>query len=114
MVSNDVENRRIASEEMSIISTSVRNYIETFQECTALIDKLSSHSTDDKGDKTFGKQLFIPHCTPSQINAGIKGGKFLQGIFYLSRTNYKEGTVNCEAYEEPILIQGTVCIKYII
>ena len=106
LISNDAENRRIASDEMSIITTSLRSYIENLKDSAALIDKLSSHSTEDNIDKSFGKELFSPHCTPAQINEGIKSGKFKQGIFYLSRTNFKEGTVNCESQEKPILIQG--------
>ena len=27
-------------------------------------------------------------------------------MFYLSRTNYLEGTVNCEGLDSPVLIQG--------
>ena len=107
MVSNDVENRRIATEEMMLTSVSVRNYIETFNNYSALIDKLSSHSSDDKPEKIFGKELYGPHRTPAEINAGIKAGNILQGVYYMSRTNFKEATVNCEAYDQPILIKGT-------
>jgi hypothetical protein len=39
-----------------------------------------------------------------QINSGVKSGKVLQGVFYLSRTNFLEGTVNVEG-REPILVQ---------
>ena len=106
LVSNDVENRRIATDEMSLNSLSVRNYIETFRDSAGLIDKLSSHSSDDKAEKVFGKELYSPHRTPVEINAGIKAGKLLQGVFYLSRTNFKEASVSCEAYEQPILIKG--------
>ena len=108
LLSNDAENRRIAIDEMSLNCMTVRNYIKTFRESAELIDKLSSHSTEEKSDKTFGKELFDPHLTPSEINAGIKAGKLFQGVFYLSRTNFKEGTVNCEAYNQPILIKGNV------
>ena len=106
LVSNDVENRRIATDEMSLISLSVRKYIETFKDSAVLIDKLSSHSSDDKAEKVFGKELYCPHRTPVEINAGIKAGKLLQGIYHLSRTNYKEASVSCEAYADPILIKG--------
>ena len=106
MVSNDVENRRIATDEMSLTSLSVRKYIETFKDSAGLIDKLSSHSSDDKPERVFGKELYGPHRTPVEINAGIKAGKLLQGVFYLSRINFKEASVSCESYEQPILIKG--------
>ena len=106
LLSNDAENRRIAKEEMSLTCETVRNYIETFKESSELVDKLSSHSTDDTTEKTFGKELYSLHRTPVEINSGIKAGKLLQGVFFLSRTNFKEGTVNCEANDQPILIQG--------
>ena len=106
MVSNDVENRRLATDEMSLTSLSVRNYIENFKDSAGLIDKLSSHSSDDKPERVFGKELYGPHRTPVEINAGIKAGKLLQGVFYLSRINFKEGSVSCESYEQPILIKG--------
>ena len=112
LLSNDAENRRIAIDEMSLNCMTLRNYIKTFRESAELIDKLSSHSTEEKSDKTFGKELFAPHRTPSEINAGIKAGKLFQGVFYLSRTNFKEGTVNCEAYDQPLLIKGNVYQSY--
>ena len=105
LLSNDAENRRLST-EMSLTCLSARNYIENLKESTQLIDKLSSHSTDDKGDNKFGKELYTPHFTAEKINAGIKTGKILQGVFNLSRTNFKEGSVNCEASDQPILIKG--------
>ena len=93
-----------------LTSVSVRNYIETFNDNSTLIDKLSSHSSDDKPEKIFGKELYGPHRTPAEINAGIKAGNILQGVYYMSRTNFKEATVNCEAYDQPILIKGRFII----
>ena len=105
LLSNDAENRRLSA-EMSLTCMSARTYVENLNESTQLIDKLSSHSTEDKGENKFGKELYAPHRTAEQINAGIKTGKILQGVFYLSRTNFKEGSVNCEAHDQPILIKG--------
>jgi hypothetical protein len=34
----------------------------------------------------------------------VKSGKIFQGVFYLSRTNFLEGTVNVEG-RDPILVQ---------
>jgi hypothetical protein len=34
----------------------------------------------------------------------VKAGKIFQGVFYLSRTNFLEGTVNVEG-RDPILVQ---------
>ena len=76
------------------------------KEPALLIDKLSSNSIDDKSENKFGKELYAPHRPAEQINSGIKTGKVLQGVFYLSRTNFKEGTVSCEAYDQPVLIKG--------
>ena len=55
------------------------------------------------GDKRF---LFPEHLSPHAINVGVKTKSILQGVFYLSRTNYLEGTVNCEGMESPVLVQG--------
>ena len=55
------------------------------------------------GDKRF---LFPEHLSPHAINVGVKTKSILQGVFYLSRTNYLEGTVNCEGLDSPVLVQG--------
>ena len=105
LLSNDAENRKL-SIEMSLICLSARNYIENLKESAQLIEKLSSHSAEEKANNKFGKELYTPHFTAEKINSDIKTGKILQGVFYLSRTNFKEGSVNCEAYDQPILIKG--------
>ena len=105
LLSNDADNRRLSA-EMSLKCMSARNYIENLKEPALLIDKLSSNSVDEKSENKFGKELYAPHRPAEQINSGIKTGKVLQGVFYLSRTNFKEGTVSCEAYDQPVLIKG--------
>jgi hypothetical protein len=67
------------------------------------VDKLSKKgSNEDFGAKT----LFTSHLTQAEVNRGVKAGKFLQGTFYQSRTNFQEGSFNCESLDKPVLIQG--------
>ena len=69
------------------------------------VDKLSKKDSNE--NKDFGaKTLFPSHLTQAEVNRGVKSGKLLQGTFYQSRTNFQEGSFNCENLDKPVLIQG--------
>merc|ERR1719228_1068582 len=69
-----------------------------------LLDKVNRGDKDSSKNKN--KNILFPeHLSQSQITAGIKSGKLKQGVFYLSRTNFLEGTVNIEG-REPVLLHG--------
>jgi len=109
LVTDDVANRKAAQDNMGLHAVSLKNYVEKFKvESASLVDRLSSkEKRDAKADHDNAKaDLFPTHRTPQEINAGIKSGKLMQGTFFLSHTNYKEGNVNTDAYDKPILIQG--------
>ena len=80
------------------VTFSILNYFVTFQ-----IDKLSKKSSETEFE---GKTLYATHLSQSDVNRGVKAGKMFQGTFYRSRTNFQEGTVNCDSLEKPVLIQG--------
>jgi hypothetical protein len=108
LITDDAENRRLAQEQSGLTTFTIKDYVEGMTECSMMADKLSK-----KGDSKLElnkKFLFPEHLAPAEINARIKSGKLVQGVFYLSRTNFQEGSVNSEALDEPILIQGTICI----
>ena len=104
LITDDADNRRKA-QEVDLQTISVQKYVEAMNDSPMMIDKLNRTGSGSNGeiDKKF---LFPEHLSPAQINSGIKTGNLHQGVFYLSRTNFQEGTVNCEAFEKPVLVQG--------
>merc|ERR1712223_348562 len=104
LITDDADNRRKA-QEANLKTVSVQGYVEAMNDSPMMIDKLNRTGSGSNAeiDKKF---LFPEHLSPAQINSGIKTGNLHQGIFYLSRTNFQEGTVNCEGFEKPVLIQG--------
>lgn len=106
MISDDAASRAEAKES-GVDSFSVADYVRAMTESPLLLDKLSLQ-TEDGGGGDAGKKkfLFPEHLSPQQINLGIKAKTVFQGVFYLCRTNYLEATVNCEAFDEPVLLQG--------
>ena len=125
LITNDVANRKLA-QEIGLQAVSLKSYVEKFTNKSAgnpcssstkgpsltssifsasLMDRLSSTSVTNENIESK-KELFPLHLTNAEINAGIKGGKLMQGTFFLSNTNYKEGNVSCDGYDKPVLIQG--------
>ncbi len=102
LISDDADNRRQAIES-NLKACSIKEYVEGMIDSPFMIDKLNRAQSSEVSGKKF---LFPEHLSPNQINAGIKSGSLKQGVFYLSRTNFQEGTVNCEGMEQSILIQG--------
>ena len=48
------------------------------------------------------KQLFPEHLPLSEIQRGLKSGRFVQGTFQASRENYLEANVNVQDKEEQV------------
>ena len=87
---------------------SIGEYVRAMTKNPMLADKLKGSEDKfskekDGGDKRF---LFPEHLSPHAINVGVKSKAILQGVFYLSRTNYLEATVNCEGVDGTVLVQG--------
>jgi len=102
LLSDDKKNRAHAVEEgLSVFS--VEDYVASIKEFPSLLDKLKKK---EKGSEGFGKKFLFPeHLSPMQINSGLKSKTLCQGVFYVSRTSFLEGTVNVEG-KDPILVQG--------
>ena len=102
MLSDDRRNRELAREE-GLESFTIEEYVANMQDFPNLVDKINKK---ENGTGGFGKKFLFPeHLAPVQLNSGLKSGRLSQGIFYLSRTNFLEGTVSCQG-REPILVQG--------
>ena len=103
LITDDRDNRMKASKLVQ--TCSIKEYVDGMKDSTSMLDKLNAAGSD--GNPDINKKFLFPeHLSPSQINTGIKAKKLFQGVFYLSRTNFQEGTVNCESFDQPILIQG--------
>jgi exosome complex exonuclease DIS3/RRP44 len=102
ILSDDKMNRQLAADE-DLESYSIQEYVASMKDFPNLVDKINQK---DAGSTGFGKRFLFPeHLAPVQINSGLKSGKFLQGVFYLSRTNFLEGSISCEG-REAVLLQG--------
>lgn len=102
---------------MGLLTCSIKEYIESLEDCPTMLDKLNLIGSD--GNPDINKKFLFPeHLSPMQINSGIRSKTLFQGVFYLSRTNFQEGTVNSEAFDKPVLIQGLEqlnrCVKNVI
>lgn len=103
MISDDNRNRELAIEE-GLKSFKLIDYVKEMKDYPELLDKVNRGDKDSSKNKN--KNILFPeHLSQSQITAGIKSGKLKQGVFYLSRTNFLEGTVNIEG-REPVLLHG--------
>ena len=102
LITDDQENALKAAKE-GIVSFTIKKYLE---EHPAMLDKLNLSGSSASSGLLNKKFLYPEHLSPAQINGGIKTGKVYQGVFYLNRTNFQEGSVNVESLDEPILVQG--------
>ena len=103
MVTDDVKNRELGNEE-GVKSFSLEAYVKGMKNFPDLIDKINRK--EDSVSQNKNKNILFPeHLSQAQISAGIKAGKYKQGVFYLSRNNFLEGSVNIEG-REPVLLHG--------
>ncbi len=101
LLTDDADCMRKATEEGLAVST-VGDYVRSLKDAPLLEDKLRASGEKEAG----GKFLFPGHLSAAEINAGIRTKTLRQGVFHLSRTNFLEGSVNCEGLDRPVLIQG--------
>lgn len=103
LITDDRDNALKASKE-GLVSFTMKEYLK---EHPAMFDKLNLLGEGGSSGGQLNKKFLYPeHWSPAQINGGIKTGKLHQGVFYLNRTNFQEGSVNVEGLDEPILVQG--------
>ena len=102
LITDDQENAVKAKTE-GLTCFTIKKYLEGHP---ALLDKLNLQGSNSSSNLVDKKFLYPEHLSPSQINVGIKSGSLHQGVFYLNRTNFQEGTVNVESLDQPILVQG--------
>ena len=117
LLSDDVNNIRLAKEQ-GITAFSCREYVESLSK-PELADRIAAKeekkSTDEIDEKQVtdstrkNKHIIFPeHLKLSDIQSGIKSGKFFQGAFQASRENYLEANVflyDNEKYPQ-IFLQG--------
>ncbi len=102
LLTDDAECGEKAKVDGIAVST-VAKYVESLTGGGPLLaDKLRA-SGDCQVDK---KLLFPAHLSPAEINAGVKSGTLKQGVFHLSRTNFLEGEILCQAMDKSVLLQG--------
>ncbi|ELU08883.1 hypothetical protein CAPTEDRAFT_225692 [Capitella teleta] len=102
LLTNDRENREKAKAE-GLVAFTVHEYVQGLTDSTNLVDKLSTQS---QVKTTQQSQLFPEHLPLSEIQKGIRSGKFLQGTFQASRENYLEANVNVQDQEQAVFLQG--------
>ncbi|XP_012678882.2 exosome complex exonuclease RRP44 [Clupea harengus] len=107
MLTNDRLNKEKA-EQTGLLVYRCDEYIKSLIANPELVDRLALTS-DEKNEITSSKILFPEHLPLSQIQSGIKSGKYIQGTFRANRDNFLEGTVfvHGEGDESTeILLQG--------
>lgn len=108
LLTNDCENKARA-QEMGLEAYTVLEYVKSLTDHPSLLDRLASTTdgSDSTGAKSSKRILVYPEHLPlSEIQSGLRSGKFLQGTFQGSRENYFEGFVNTNSLERWVVIQG--------
>ena len=114
LLSDDRENREKSVSEHGILSLSTREYIHGLGEAHySLLDYLSKISDMEVDTAPKTKLVYPEHLKPSQLRAGIRDSKLVQGVYEANRNNYQEGFVNCMLgdQQEDILISGILNIN---
>ena len=76
----------------------MHNYVENLHDAKGLQDKLAASASIETNDK----QVFPEHLPLSEIQRGLKSGKYLQGTFMASRENFLEGFVSVQDREDQV------------
>ncbi|CAF0768663.1 unnamed protein product [Rotaria sordida] len=109
LLTDDIANRDLARQE-GLIAFSLKEYISTFNR-PELLDRLVLKEESFDLEKDLGKRkeiIFPEHVSVSEVQRGIKSGKYLQGTFQASRENYLEANVfvqDSEKYNQ-LFVQG--------
>ena len=104
LLTNDRANKDKALAD-GIETLTLKEYITSLNGCDALIDKLAKCEEDyetggdvvhDATENRPGRRRFQeyrPHLPMAEIQEGVKSGRFLQGTFFVSAYNCREGNV---------------------
>ncbi|TRY61520.1 hypothetical protein TCAL_13903 [Tigriopus californicus] len=103
LLTQDADNRQKAQAQ-GLIALSVETYVRGLVDQPELADKLAVRA--EQAHDLTRPALFPEHWAPAAINRGVKNGQLLVGVFYLSRTNYTQASINVEGRDQPVLIQG--------
>ncbi|XP_018332640.1 exosome complex exonuclease RRP44 [Agrilus planipennis] len=101
-ITDDARNRALAEEE-NITTCSIEQYVRSIKENNLLEDKLAKRDYHVESDT---QDLFPAHLTVTQVQEGIKEGRLHQGTYRASTSNFLEGFVSVDGYEDAILVQG--------
>nr|XP_032801142.1 exosome complex exonuclease RRP44-like [Petromyzon marinus] len=71
-------------------SSTVEEYVRSLLDNPELIDRLALASEQDVVES---RVIFPKHLPLSQLQQGVRSGRFVQGTFLASRENYLEGTL---------------------
>ncbi|XP_075927494.1 exosome complex exonuclease RRP44-like [Petromyzon marinus] len=91
---------------MHAVSARVEEYVRSLLDNPELIDRLALASEQDVVES---RVIFPEHLPLSQLQQGVRSGRFVQGTFLASRENYLEGTLRVRGdgdSDKEVLIQG--------
>ena len=110
-LTDDRENRKKAL-ALGLTSYTINRYVESLTDHPSLLDRVASSGSGPSNDPQRNvKTIFPEHLPLSVIQAGLKSGKYLQGVFQASRENYLEGFVNVHSMERWVLLQGLTSLN---
>nr|CAB3238058.1 exosome complex exonuclease RRP44-like [Phallusia mammillata] len=103
LLTNDKANCDLAKKE-GLLAVTVEDYVRNIVGFPELLDKLAKADEAMEVDKSIS---YPEHLKLSQLQTGIKSGRFKQGKLNISRQNYLEGKVLPQGEgSKEILIQG--------
>nr|XP_002132066.1 exosome complex exonuclease RRP44 [Ciona intestinalis] len=103
LVTNDRANCALAKKE-GLDALTIEQYVKNIVGYPELLDKLAKADEAIEVDKSIS---YPEHLKLSQVQAGVKSGKFFQGKLGISRENYLEGKIITHGEDgKEILIQG--------
>ena len=103
LLTNDKANCFLAK-EIGLTAFTVEDYMNKVAGYPDLVDKLAKVNEAIEVDRSIS---YPEHLKLSQINVGVKRGKYKQGKLNISRENYLEGKIICpDVNKGEILIQG--------
>lgn len=107
LLSDDVDNVHKARTD-GLQACSVREYITGFANAESLADLLSARSMDEPSGKSkhASAAVFDEYWSPTQLEAGVRGGTLHKGYFNANAYNFLEATVRSETLSQPVLLQG--------
>lgn len=109
LLSNDVNNRKLAKEE-GITALGLKGYVSELVDPGQLIDMIPQRALEEEEGakpKSGKSEALYPEYYPmSRLLGGIKNGTLFQGNLTISPYNVLEGSVSTKAYPKPLLILG--------